>query len=202
MSRYPQAKFLQSADQSYQFVPDEGLEVAFAGRSNAGKSSAINAIVGRRQFARTSKTPGRTQLVNFFELAPGQRLVDLPGYGFARVSASTRQHWGRLMSTYFAERQSLAGLLIVVDSRRGLTDGDMTMLELAESVALPIRILLSKSDKLKRGQAATVLQQTRKTLGERAGVQLFSALKKVGVSEANDALVRCFAGQNAPGTLG
>ena len=98
MSRYPQAKFLTSANQPPQFVPDEGLEVAFAGRSNAGKSSAINAIVGRRQFARTSKTPGRTQLVNFFELAPGRRLVDLPGYGFARVSAATRQHWGRLMS--------------------------------------------------------------------------------------------------------
>lgn len=202
MSRYPQARFLQSANQSQQFVPDEGLEVAFAGRSNAGKSSAINTIVGRRQFAHTSKTPGRTQLVNFFELAPGQRLVDLPGYGFARVSASTRQHWGRLMSAYFAERQSLAGLVIVVDSRRGLTEGDMTMLELAESVALPIHILLSKSDKLKRGQEAQVLLKTRKTLAERADVQLFSAFKQVGVPEAADALKRFFSGENAPGTLG
>ena len=153
MSRYPHASFLQSANQSAQFVADEGVEVAFAGRSNAGKSSAINAIVGRRQFARTSKTPGRTQLVNFFELMPGRRLVDLPGYGFARVSAATRQHWGRLMTAYFAERQSLSGLVIVVDARRGLTEGDFTMLELAESVELPILVLLSKSDKLKRGQA-------------------------------------------------
>ena len=194
MSRYPQAKFLTSANQPPQFVPDEGLEVAFAGRSNAGKSSAINAIVGRRQFARTSKTPGRTQLVNFFELAPGQRLVDLPGYGFARVSAATRQHWGRLMSEYFAERQSLVGLFIVVDCRRGLNDGDLTMLELAESVELPIHILLSKADKLKRGQAATTLQQTRKALDNRANVQLFSALKQTGVGEAGDTLARFFGG--------
>lgn len=194
MSRYPQARFLTSANQPSQFVPDDGLEVAFAGRSNAGKSSAINTIVGRRQFARTSKTPGRTQLVNFFELAPGQRLVDLPGYGFARVSTAMRQHWGHLMSGYFAERQSLVGLFIVVDARRGLTEGDLTMLELAESVELPIHILLSKSDKLKRGQAAAVLQKTRQALGDRADVQLFSALKPIGVGEAADTLARFFAG--------
>ncbi|MEM7500697.1 MAG: ribosome biogenesis GTP-binding protein YihA/YsxC [Pseudomonadota bacterium] len=185
---------MTSANQPPQFVPDDDREVAFAGRSNAGKSSAINAIVGRRQFARTSKTPGRTQLVNFFELVAGQRLVDLPGYGFARVSAATRQHWGRLMSEYFTERQSLVGLFIVVDCRRGLTDGDLTMLELAESVELPIHILLSKADKLKRGQAATTLQQTHKTLGNRASVQLFSALKQTGVGEAGDTLARFFGG--------
>ena len=151
MSRYPQAKFLTSANRTDQFVTDEGREVAFAGRSNAGKSSAINVIVGRRQFARTSKTPGRTQLINFFELAPGRRLVDLPGYGFARVSDATRDHWGRLITQYFCERSALTGLVIVVDSRRGLGDGDLQMIELAQSVELPIHILLNKADKLKRG---------------------------------------------------
>lgn len=188
MSRYPHAKFIQSANDASQFVADDGAEVAFAGRSNAGKSSAINTIVGRRQFARTSKTPGRTQLVNFFELSPGRRLVDLPGYGFARVSAAVRDHWGRLMSRYFRERQSLSGLMIVVDSRRGLKEGDLQMVELAASVDLPIRVLLSKADKLKRGQAASALSECRRTLAGRAAVQLFSATKRTGAAEAERAL--------------
>ena len=110
MSGYPDARFLTSANRPDQFVTDQGAEVAFAGRSNAGKSSAINAIVNRRQLARTSKTPGRTQLVNFFHLAPGERLVDLPGYGFARVPAGTQEHWRRLLETYFETRRSLRGL--------------------------------------------------------------------------------------------
>ena len=169
MSRYPQAKFIQSANDAAQFVPDDGVEVAFAGRSNAGKSSAINAIVGRRQFARTSKTPGRTQLVNFFELLPGQRLVDLPGYGFARVSAGVRAHWGRLMTRYFHDRQSLAALFIVVDARRGLKEGDEQMMALAEAVDLPMHVLLSKADKLKRGQAASALRDVPPPLGRPSG---------------------------------
>ncbi|MDH5345450.1 MAG: ribosome biogenesis GTP-binding protein YihA/YsxC, partial [Gammaproteobacteria bacterium] len=114
MSQFPDASFILSANAPAQFVPDEGSEVAVAGRSNAGKSSAINVIVNRRQFARTSKTPGRTQLVNFFALAAGQRLVDLPGYGFARVPDATRQHWGQLLDAYFRSRQSLKGLILVV----------------------------------------------------------------------------------------
>ena len=121
MSQYPQAAFIKSANAPQQFVPDEGAEVAFAGRSNAGKSSAINIIVNRRQFARTSKTPGRTQLVNFFTLRDDARLVDLPGYGFARVSEATRAHWADLMADYFESRASLKGMFLIVDIRRQLT---------------------------------------------------------------------------------
>jgi GTP-binding protein len=190
MSHYPDARFLKSANASSQFVPDTGIEVAVAGRSNAGKSSAINVIVNRRQFARTSKTPGRTRLVNFFELRDGQRLVDLPGYGFARVSESMRGHWGDLLAEYFETRQSLAGLILIVDMRRRLTDFDRQMIAFAESVDLPVHILLTKADKLKRGQAASAVLEVRKELGERATVQPFSALKRQGEREAREVLER------------
>jgi GTP-binding protein len=188
MSQFPAAKFILSANSAAQFVQDDGVEVAVAGRSNAGKSSAINVIVNRRQFARTSKTPGRTQLVNFFDLRPGQRLVDLPGYGFARVSAATRDHWGRLLQCYFEQRRSLAGLILVVDVRRTLTDFDRQMLEFAAAVQLPVHVLLTKADKLKRGQAATAQLQVKKELESAASVQLFSALNKQGVPEAREKL--------------
>ena len=188
MSHYPEARFITSANASSQFVPDTGAEVAVAGRSNAGKSSAINVIVNRRQFARTSKTPGRTQLINFFELGDGRRLVDLPGYGFAHVPNARRDHWGQLLETYFASRRSLCGLLLIVDIRRKLTDYDRQMLAFAESGNLPVHILLTKADKLSRGQAAKALLEVRKELGDRAGVQLFSALKRSGDTEARDRL--------------
>jgi len=184
MSQYPEASFIKSANALDQFVPDEGTEVAVAGRSNAGKSSAINVIVNRRQFARTSKKPGRTQLVNFFSLRDGQRLVDLPGYGFAQVSSAMRAHWGELLSEYFKVRESLGGLLLIVDIRRQLQDYDRQMIAFAEDVELPIHILLTKSDKLKRGQAANALLKVRKELGERASVQQFSALTRQGEDEA------------------
>jgi GTP-binding protein len=190
MSQFPDAKFILSANAPGQFVADDGSEVAVAGRSNAGKSSAINVIVNRRQFARTSKTPGRTQLVNFFELRPGRRLVDLPGYGFAKVAERVRAHWGRLIEDYFESRESLRGLLLVVDIRRRLTDFDRQMLAFAGSVSLPVHVLLTKADKLKRGQAATALLEVRSTLGERATVQLFSALDRQGVEEARMMLER------------
>jgi len=132
MSQYPEARFITSANAPNQFVEDSGVEVAVAGRSNAGKSSAINIIVNRRQFARTSKTPGRTQLVNFFSLRDEQRLVDLPGYGFARVSDAMRDHWGELLSDYFRIRQSLKGLLMIVDIRRKLKDYDRQMMAFAD----------------------------------------------------------------------
>lgn len=188
MSQYPEAAFLTSANAPGQFVRDEGAEVAVAGRSNAGKSSAINAIVNRRQFARTSKTPGRTQLVNFFALAGNRRLVDLPGYGFARVPDATRQHWGQLLEHYFRSRASLKGLILVVDIRRRLTDFDMRMIGFAESVGLPIHILLTKADKLKRGQQVKAVNDVRKALGDRATVQTFSALKRAGETEARAVL--------------
>ena len=188
MSLYPEARFLKSANAASQFVADTGAEVAVAGRSNAGKSSAINVIVNRRQFARTSKTPGRTQLVNFFVLDEGQRLVDLPGYGFARVSEHKRAHWRELMADYFEQRQSLSGLFLIVDVRRQLTEFDGLMLAFAEQIELPTHVLLTKADKLKRGQAATALLQVRKQLLDSASLQLFSSLTRQGEDEARERL--------------
>jgi len=196
MSQYPDAHFILSANAPGQFAPDEGREVAVAGRSNAGKSSAINVIVNRRQFARTSKTPGRTQLVNFFSLAEGQRLVDLPGYGFARVSVDMRRHWGELLEHYFEQRQSLCGLLLVADVRRGLTDFDRRMLGFAAQVDAPVHLLLTKADKLKRGQAANALLKVRRELGSEASTQLFSALDRQGLEEARRALDAMLRGQS------
>lgn len=188
MSLYPEARFIKSANAPSQFVEDAGAEVAFAGRSNAGKSSAINIIVNRRQFARTSKTPGRTQLVNFFHLEDGKRLVDLPGYGFAKVAGKMRNHWADLMADYFEMRQSLKGMFLIVDIRRRLTDFDRQMLSFADSVGLPTHVLLTKTDKLKRGQAATALLEVRRDLGDSATVQQFSALSRLGEDEARERL--------------
>jgi len=190
MSHYPEAQFITSANARDQFVPDTGTEVAVAGRSNAGKSSAINVIVNRRQFARTSKTPGRTRLVNFFSLRDDQRLVDLPGYGFARVADSVREHWGELLAEYFQSRQSLKGLLLIVDIRRKLQDYDRQMMAFAQDVDLPIHILLTKADKLKRGQAAKALLEVRKEVTDCATVQQFSALNRNGEDEAREVLER------------
>ncbi len=184
MSHYPDAHFIKSANAVSQFVPDTGAEVAVAGRSNAGKSSAINIIVNRRQFARTSKTPGRTQLVNFFGLQEQRRLIDLPGYGFARVSDKKRAHWRNLMADYFECRKSLRGLFLIVDIRRGLMEFDQQMLSFAELVSLPTHVLLTKSDKLKRGQAATALLEVRRELRDIATVQQFSTLTRLGEAEA------------------
>lgn len=184
MSQYPEARFIKSADAPSQFVPDVGAEVAFAGRSNAGKSSAINVIVNRRQFARTSKTPGRTRLVNFFSLGAEQRLVDLPGYGFAKVADKMRNHWAELMADYFETRKSLRGMFLIVDIRRLLTDYDRQMLLFADAIGLPTHILLTKTDKLKRGQAAKALLELRRDLGDSATVQHFSALSRLGETEA------------------
>ena len=188
MSQYPEAAFIKSANAPSQFVADEGAEVAFAGRSNAGKSSAINVIVNRRQFARTSKTPGRTQLVNFFNLRDDKRLVDLPGYGFAKVADKLRHHWADLMADYFESRKSLTGMFLIVDIRRQLKDFDRQMLAFADTVGLPAHVLLTKTDKVKRGQAATALLEVRRDLGDMATVQHFSALNRQGEGEARGKL--------------
>ncbi len=188
MSRYPQARFLKSADSAAGFGDDSGAEVAFAGRSNSGKSSAINAIVGRKDLARTSRTPGRTQLVNFFELVPGRRIVDLPGYGYAKVPPAMREHWRRLMEEYFRRRESLAGLIVVVDARRGFGDSDELMLEYAAARGCPVHVLLTKADKLSRAECRTVLAEADRRLAERAGVQLFSAEGGEGIERAQGAL--------------
>lgn len=194
MSQYPDARFLVSAFRPEQFVPDTGTEVAFAGRSNAGKSSAINRIVNRRAFARTSKQPGRTQLINFFDLGEGRRLVDLPGYGYARVSRALRDHWQGLLVEYFENRQSLTGLMLVVDIRRQLGDFDWQMLDWCRDIGCPVHVLLTKADKLKREAATKALAQVRKELGTQAEVQLFSATKDQGLDTARRSLKALLAG--------
>ena len=194
MSQYPDARFLVSAFRAEQFVPDTGTEVAFAGRSNAGKSSAINRIVNRRGFARTSKQPGRTQLINFFDLGDGRRLVDLPGYGYARVSRALRDHWRGLLVEYFEHRQSLNGLMLVVDIRRQLGDFDWQMLDWCRDIGCPVHVLLTKADKIKRQAATSALAQVRKELGTQAEAQLFSAVKDQGLDTARRSLTALLAG--------
>lgn len=188
MSGYPEARFLASAHRAEQFLPDTGAEVAFAGRSNAGKSSAINAIVNRRQLARTSKTPGRTQLVNFFHLAAGQRLVDLPGYGYAKVPPATQAHWRALLERYFTSRASLRGLFLAVDVRRSLGELDLQMLAWCRALGRPVHVLLTKADKLNRGPAAAALQAARQAAGAYVTVQLFSAETGEGLDAARGRL--------------
>ena len=161
-----------------------------AGRSNAGKSSAINAITHRKGLARTSKTPGATRLINFFELEPDRRLVDLPGYGFAAVSGTMRQHWGTLIEGYFRKRNSLRGVIVVMDIRHPLKDQDWDMLRLAQSRSVPVHLLLTKADKLGRGARAASCAAVRREAGQDVTVQSFSALSGEGLSEARGALER------------
>jgi GTP-binding protein len=187
MSRFPGAHFLVSAAAPGQFPADIGREVAFAGRSNAGKSSAINAISQRHGLARTSKSPGRTRLLNFFQLAPAKRLIDLPGYGYASAPAVERRAWLPLLEA-LRERVSLAGLFVIVDARRGLTSGDEGLLEWLQPKQR-VHVLLSKADKLNRGEAAAALRAASQQLAGRATAQLFSALRGTGVGEAQDTLV-------------
>ncbi|MBC7983627.1 MAG: YihA family ribosome biogenesis GTP-binding protein [Candidatus Obscuribacterales bacterium] len=184
---FPSAQFLLGAHQPNQFPADDGVEVAVAGRSNAGKSSALNAIVARNALARTSKTPGRTQQINFFEFRRGCRVVDLPGYGFAKVPVPMRRHWQALLSAYFADRLSLRGVIQIMDIRHPLTDFDIRLLELANERGLPVHVLLTKADKLSRSQAMQTLKQVKAAL-EGASIQLFSAVTKAGVDDARKAL--------------
>jgi GTP-binding protein len=186
MSRFGEARFLTSVAAPGQFPADVGAEVAFAGRSNAGKSSAINAITQHRGLARTSKTPGRTRLLNYFALAPAKRLVDLPGYGYANVPAAERGTWLPLLEGLRA-RDSLQGLFVVVDSRRGLTEGDESLIEWAQG-AHRLHVLLSKADKLNRAESAAVLRATSAQLAGCGTVQLFSALRGIGLREAQETL--------------
>jgi GTP-binding protein len=197
MAAYPEVRFLTSANKLGQLPPDTGVEVAVAGRSNAGKSSAINAITQRKGLARTSKSPGATRLLNFFELQAGRRLVDLPGYGFAKVAGEMRAHWGTLLTGYFGKRESLRGTIVVMDVRHPLTDHDQEMLKLAMSRNLPVHILLTKADKLGRGAAGNALQGVRRKLPKDGQVtaQLFSALSGAGVQEARGSLEKLLDGK-------
>lgn len=183
---YNAVSFLISAPTLAHCPLDEGWEVAFAGRSNAGKSSALNCLTSAR-LARTSKTPGRTQLINFFSLDEQRRLVDLPGYGYAKVPDAIRREWGQHLGDYITQRQCLVGVVIMMDVRHPLTDFDLQLIDVAVSRDLPVHILLTKSDKLKRGPAANQLQAVRNELNTIAGnitVQLFSSLKNDATAEA------------------
>ncbi len=192
MSIYRQAKFLTSAARLSQLPADSGIEVAFAGRSNAGKSSAINTLTQQNSLAKTSKTPGRTQLINLFELDPERRLVDLPGYGYAKVPQAVKQRWQQTLSQYLEQRQCLLGLILLMDIRHPLKDYDVNMLEWASHCELPVHILLTKADKLKRSPALNALQEVRKYLREyyndNISIQLFSSLKRQGLDEAYSVL--------------
>lgn len=195
-----QTHYLLSAVRLEHAPPDTGFEVAFAGRSNAGKSSALNTLTGRNGLARTSKTPGRTQAINFFVVDEQRRLVDLPGYGFAKVPEAIKRQWGVTMGHYLSERQSLRGLILLMDVRHPLNAHDRQMLEWATGANLPVHILLTKSDKLKSGAASASLLQVRKALKEIGGnnsAQLFSSLKKTGVDEARAVLDRWLEGAEA-----
>jgi len=190
------ARFLTSVPETRLAPADTGAEVAFAGRSNAGKSSALNCITGQRSLARTSKTPGRTQQINFFDLGDDRRLVDLPGYGYAKVPQPLKARWQRSLSEYLRVRESLRGLVLLMDCRHPLTDYDQQMLAWSAEVNLPVHILLTKVDKLKRGPATNTLLSVRKKLPDwhaGATVQLFSSLKHSGVDEARDVLARWLA---------
>ena len=180
---YRNAQFLTSAAKLHQCPPDEGWEVAFAGRSNAGKSSAINSLTNNKKLAKTSKTPGRTQLINFFELSASQRLVDLPGYGFAKVPVAVKKEWTRQLENYLAKRQCLRGMILLMDVRHPLQPFDEQMLNWALAAHMPVHILLTKADKLKKGPANNALLAVRKAVKpheELVSVQLFSALKHSG----------------------
>jgi GTP-binding protein len=190
---YQRARFLVSAPRFDQVPADVGREVAFAGRSNAGKSSAINTLCQQRQLARTSKTPGRTQQLLFFGLDDSRRLVDLPGYGYAKVAESVKRQWQGLMARYLQERHSLCGLVVVMDVRHPLTDFDRQMLEWSRGTGLALLLLLTKSDKLKRGAALEQLRRVREAVaeeGERVAVELFSSHTRHGIDAVHRILDR------------
>ncbi len=192
---YQQVRFLVSAAKFSQAPADGGFEVAFAGRSNAGKSSAINTLCQQKNLARTSKTPGRTQLLNFFTLDEQRRIVDLPGYGYAKVAEGIKQQWQEELVRYLEQRRCLRGLVLLMDIRHPLKEYDQLMLDWSQGIGLPTHILLTKADKLKQGAAARSLQQVKKAIDHYPGavsVQRFSALKRNGLDQLQEVLDRWF----------
>lgn len=185
---FQQAEFILSADRPSYWVSDLGAEVGFVGRSNVGKSTALNLITNRKGLAKTSKTPGRTQHLVFFGVSDNQRLVDLPGYGFAKTPISVRRNWEKVIMGYLAERRSLRGLVVPMDIRRPFTPLDEQMINWLIEIHLPFHVLLTKADKLSRGKAESVLLkvQRRKLEEVNGSVQLFSALKRQGLEQARE----------------
>lgn len=193
---YRNAIFMTSVPRVDLAPTDDGVEIAFAGRSNAGKSSAINAITSQKSLARTSKTPGRTQQLNFFKIDDQRRFVDLPGYGYAKVPTKIKRQWQQATEHYFQKRRSLCGVFLVMDIRHPLTDFDLQMVRWCQHCNLPLHIALTKSDKLNFGAGKNTLlhvQNSLKSIELNASVQLFSSLKKVGVNEAHRILDEWFA---------
>lgn len=188
---YQKAYFLISVADVKQLPPDEGIEVAIVGRSNAGKSSVLNKITQIKGLARVSKTPGRTQLVNLFSIDEGRRLTDLPGYGFAKVPLAAKEKWQKTVNAYVNDRKCLKGLILVMDIRHPMRDLDIQLLEYCDHRGLPVHILLNKADKLSKGAAANTLHEVRAALtGHRNSVtlQIFSALRGTGFDELRHVL--------------
>ena len=184
--------FNKSANQVSQFPEDSGSEIAFVGRSNAGKSTALNAIFARKNIAKTSKTPGRTQLINFFDIDDNCRVVDLPGYGFAAVSKEKRKQWDELISDYFRTRDALKGVFLIIDSRRMITELDHLFLDFYLPLGKSLHVILTKADKLKKLEQIEVLKSTETPLGNVATIQLFSGTKKKGITVAKQRMNEIF----------
>ena len=182
--------FEKSISELNQSPKDVGSEVAFVGRSNAGKSTAINSITNRNSLAKTSKTPGRTQLINFFKVNENKRFVDLPGYGFAKASKEKQKSWNRLVTNYIKYRQSLKGVVLIIDIRRGFGEMDLMFLDFYLPLNKRLHILLTKADKLSKQKQSLILNEAREIYGSIATIQIFSGTKKVGISEAQDQITK------------
>ena len=182
--------FEKSISELNQSPEDIGSEVAFVGRSNAGKSTAINSITNRNSLAKTSKTPGRTQLINFFKVSENKRFVDLPGYGFAKASKEKQKSWNRLVTNYIKYRQSLKGVVLIIDIRRGFGEMDLMFLDFYLPLNKRLHILLTKADKLSKQKQSLILNEAREIYGSIATIQIFSGTKKIGISEAQDQVTK------------
>ena len=182
--------FEKSISELNQSPKDVGSEVAFVGRSNAGKSTAINSITNRNSLAKTSKTPGRTQLINFFKVNENKRFVDLPGYGFAKASKEKQKSWNRLVTNYIKYRQSLKGVVLIIDIRRGFGEMDLMFLDFYLPLNKRLHILLTKADKLSKQKQSLILNEAREIYGSIATIQIFSGTKKIGISEAQDQVTK------------
>ncbi len=195
MGLFDRATYVASAHDLEQLPPDEGIEIAFVGRSNAGKSSAINTLANHKRLAFVSKTPGRTQLINFFALGDGKTLVDLPGYGYAKVPPAVKAHWQELLAAYVSTREALKGLIVIMDARHPMRPLDIELLDWYAPTGKLVHCLLTKADKLTRSEQAMTLREVKKEIAERkynATAQLFSSLKKTGVAEAETAIAAMF----------
>jgi GTP-binding protein len=192
------ASYVLSAHELHQLPKDSGIEVAIAGRSNAGKSSAINALTDQKSLARTSKTPGRTQQIVIFDLDGERRITDLPGYGYAKVSRSLKEHWQAVMQDYFETRQCLKGVVLVMDIRHPLKPFDVQMLAWCDQTGVPCHVLLTKADKLKRGPAQSTLLKVRKQLPASGSIQVFSSKNRQGLDGLIDQLSTWFKIPSGP----